>query len=75
MEKQLFNWTDWETVDEGYFNFYDVVTRVQIGEITPNSRFECASVDYTTGVLEFYSEDSETVLHRFNLQLVIVNRT
>lgn len=74
MEKQLFTWQSWDIVDVGHFNFYEIVTKVQIGEIPVNSIFEFATVDYTKGILEFFDEDAQTVLHRFYLQLVILDR-
>lgn len=72
MEKELFEWDSWDEVDNFHIAFYNVVTKVQIGEILPNTKFELAELDYTTGVLKFYSKDCETALHEFKLQLVVV---
>lgn len=59
MEKQLFDWVDWDQSDTTAFMFYDVTLRLPIGKFPAGTKFNSAYIDYENAKLEFFN-DGET---------------
>lgn len=68
MEKQLFEYEDWDVVDTMLFSFYNVILVQQIGDFPIGSKFESACINYETGELTLYEKEIE---HKFTLSLVV----
>lgn len=52
MEKQLFDWENWDTVDTMVFQFYNCVLKKDIGSHKVNDPIDYIVVNYEDGYLE-----------------------
>lgn len=64
MERDLFDWDNWDYGGEGTYIFYNPVLKVQMGMFPAGTSFNTAQVDYQNGVLEFttFTETGKTVV-------------
>lgn len=80
MENQFFTWGGWDTIDTMDFFFYDCELLVPVGEYPAGTKIKSIAMMYSSGVMEFYEEDSNspnktdkytptTVVATFNLTL------
>lgn len=58
IEAQLFTWQDIEEVDFVFFQFYDVVTKVQIGQYPVGSEFKVVVVNFEHGFIEVFPNEN-----------------
>ena len=49
MEKQVFDWEDYDEVDTAVFNFYDCTLKAQIGKYVVGSIFSSICVNFDEG--------------------------
>lgn len=59
MEKQLFNWSDWDG-DLECMIFYNSLLKVQIGEHKAWTKFNHAVIDWQKGTLQFCNIGPDT---------------
>jgi len=69
MEQQLFKNNGWDQQDTMAFTFYNVQTIVDLPNTPSGTRFAVADVDYSTGILQFWNEAGDTVVHTIQLKL------
>jgi hypothetical protein len=67
MERQLFDWAEWDEVDNVSKNFYKVVTKVQIGPYPPQTFFDTAYINFDDGLLAFYQKGEQVAVFKLNL--------
>lgn len=70
MEKQLFDWESYDQLDDTVFAFDNVTLKVPIGGFGVGSKFIQASINWETGVLEFYNAGGQ-VISRFDLEIKV----
>lgn len=70
MEKELFDWVDWEEVDSGSFIFFHITLKKQIDKFPVGTGFSSASLDYGNGKLEFRDEKDD-LMGDFQLELKV----
>lgn len=64
LERQLFDWQGWDSIDEGAYHFYDCLLKVDIGEHKAGSTVRGIVVDYQRGYLQI-----DGVAYSLKLQL------
>lgn len=52
LETQLFSWDGWDG-DQECMMFYDPILKVQIGKHPVGTKFDCATILWTDGKLQF----------------------
>lgn len=72
MEKELFDWTDWDQLDTASFSFHQCVLRKDIGGLRSGMAVDCISVDYERGKMDFYSYERDDPFATFKLGLVVL---
>jgi len=70
MERQLFDWENWDSVDEGAMIFYDITMKVDISYIKIGTKFKSVCVDYQRGLLEFYDDEGKPMC-KWKLELKV----
>lgn len=70
MERTLFDWKEWDELETGMFQFYNVTLKIPIGGFATDTHFEAATVDYNEGFLQFYND--EVVVGEYRLCLEII---
>lgn len=71
MEDQLFEWSDWDSVDTFCMTFYRCILKVDIGTYPKGSIIPSIMIDFGQSLMVFYNnEGNETSL--FNLKLSVV---
>ncbi len=71
MEQRLFKNAGWDQQDTLGFTFYDVQTIVDLPGVPSGTRFSVADIDYGNGILRFWNEAGDEVVHEFNLSLKV----
>jgi len=61
MERQLFEWENWDEVDVAFLQFYQCKLIVDIGPYKKGDMLSCIAINYQDGVLEVYSDDGEAI--------------
>jgi hypothetical protein len=77
MERELFDWEDWEPAEaEGNWAilFYNVVLKKDIGKYPSGTRLNAAMIEFQQGTLELYENTNEGPTATFNLHLHVGER-
>lgn len=68
MEKELFEWKEWDPMDTLVLCFYNCTLIKQIGKFPPGFQTSAITMDYEEGKISIYLEDSDTtVSYKLNL--------
>jgi hypothetical protein len=67
MERELFDWDEWDIHGTFCFSFSNVTTKVNLPGVPKGSTFEVAVIDYETGKLTFENEGQQAI----DVQLVL----
>ena len=59
MEKELFDWKEWDLIDTACFAFYQVTLKVPIDRFPIGTQFEIANIDYEEGKVEFINFEKD----------------
>ncbi len=51
MEKQIFDWGDFNVVDDGHYIFYNCTLKQDIGKYKKGEKWDYISINYETGEL------------------------
>jgi len=70
MEKQFFDWNDWDTIDTMSFQFYDCTLKQAIGKYEKGRVIESILIEFEESRMTFYDEDNH-VRDTFKLKLVV----
>jgi hypothetical protein len=71
IERQIFDWEEWDNVDEGVLRFYDVQLKVPVGEFMPGDEFDTAVVDLQNSKLVLYLNEDRTEERVFQLNISV----
>lgn len=71
MEKDLFKWQGWDELDTVSSIFYNIELVVPIGQHKPGELFKSACINYSTGALDLYKDESDQH-ESYYLKLVVV---
>jgi hypothetical protein len=66
VERQFFDWTEWDDLGDYMLQFYDPVLKVDLGEFKAGQKFNTATVNFQNGEMEFYN-DNDDVIATFQL--------
>lgn len=70
LERQLFDWTDWdEGAEAGDFQFYKVTFKIQVGEHPAGTTFPVACLLLSQSVLSLYNDLDE--VFEYDLKLSV----
>lgn len=72
MEDALFGSEDWAVLDTTHLVFYDVELVRQIGDYPVGTKFESASINYSTGELELWPDNDENNKISVRLKLEVI---
>ncbi len=71
MERQLFDWANWDVIDEGSYQFYDCVFKVDFGPFKAGQKCDEIVVDYQNGFMQYFDKDGG-VITEVKLKLAIL---
>lgn len=69
MEKDLFEWIDWDMNETMCFQFYNCTLKVPLFGLPVGTTVETIVLDYEKGTIEGYNDD--TVIGQHNIAFVI----
>jgi hypothetical protein len=69
MEKQLFDWFEWDVIDDGVFQFYNCTVK-NIPDYKPGTKISTIVMNYQNGTMTFMDEHSQE-MKKFNLQFLV----
>jgi hypothetical protein len=70
LEKQMFDWEEYDTVDTMVLQFYNAVLKQDIGNYTRGTTIECIVFDVEHAKMRFFTNDG-TLLDEFDLSISI----
>jgi len=70
MEKELFNWSEYDSTDDNCFIFYKCILKQDIGKHKKGHLIETIMVDYEKGELVIQIDSSNE--EKFKMKLVIL---
>jgi hypothetical protein len=70
VERELFNWENWDLLDTGVFQFMDITLVKDIGRLKKGERYAQAVLSFQEGTLEIY-DGKNWLIDRFKLSLEI----
>ena len=70
MEKQLFDWKNWDENDVGIYIFYDCTLNIDIGRHIKGSQIPSIYMDYQNGIMQFQNDDGMAT-DKFKLSLTV----
>jgi hypothetical protein len=71
MEKEYFDWTEWDFIEENVFQFQNCVVKKPFGPYKIGDAVFIIVLDYSKGVIETYTSDETSLSYRGKLFLVI----
>lgn len=69
MEKQIFDWEDWNNLDTAAFQFIDCTIKEDFGPLKKGETYQSISVDFENGFLEAFNEEKPLI--KVNLKLTV----
>lgn len=67
MERQLFNWTDWEELGFMILYFYGCTFNKKVGKYNKGDKVEGISVDYSRGTMKIYEDPDSCITYKLSL--------
>ena len=70
IEKQLFDWKEWDDLDTIDMVFYDVTLKAKIGKFEAGTKFDSVALILSKSTIELYEKGS-SIPHTFDLKLTV----
>lgn len=74
MEKQWFEWEEWDQLDPFLVQFLDCTLIADVGPYKAGQKFSIIIMNYEDGTIQFRKTDSETDYEDFHFSLVLGNK-
>lgn len=71
MEKQWFEWREWDQLDAFIVLFMDCTLIADVGPYKAGQMFDSITMNYEDGTIQFRKTDSETDYEDFHFSLVL----
>lgn len=69
IECQLFEWESWDFAENGIYDFYDVVLKVDVGAFKAGRKFNHAIFDTVHSLVTFYDTADDERGHSYALYI------
>lgn len=69
MEREFFDWDNWDELDVTALQFYNCVMKKDVGPIKSGDKINCIAVDFQHGYMIFYNEDGTKELHKESISI------
>jgi hypothetical protein len=68
MEKQLFDWEEWDVSDEGVYVFVTCTLKIPIGQFEAGDQFDWIMVNYQLGKITLCFDKVKEVCYKLEFQ-------
>lgn len=67
LESSLFDWEDWDIIEDGVYNFAGVMLKVDVGDYPAGHTFSHAVFDMQKSTVTFYDNPDSEEGHTYEL--------